>query len=148
MSEEMKNEAKSLQTNMFLQNLIKLIPVEIIALFAVIKGLIPETADPIAVWVVFGVMFLLVPFYVIFAMKVHKWDQVILMTFAFPIWTIAIGGMPAAGVAIAWLEPWMMSVALALFTLIPPMFYGHRIEPEKTVVFDKETNSLKPWREI
>ena len=154
---DIKEQAKTIEAGIFLQNLVKLIPVEIIAIFAVIKGLIPVTAAPIAVWVVFGILTAMVPFYVIFAMKVVKWDQVILMTLAFPIWVIAIGGLPDI-LAIAWYEPWMISVGLALFTLIPPMIYGTRVSndeidekfPDKPI--EKTTNKIKSkvksWREV
>lgn len=156
---DIKDQAKSVETSIFLQNLVKLIPMEIIAIFAVIKGLIPLTADPIAVWVVFGVLMILVPFYVIFAMKVKRWDQVVLMTLAFPIWVIAIGGLPIE-MTVGWYEPWMMSVSLALFTLIPPMFVGQRVSVDEIEEKfpDKQENATsmaamleskkKSWREV
>jgi len=156
---DLQKEAQRLESSLFLQNLVKLIPVEIIALFAVIKGLIPETASEVSVWIVFVILFVLVPFYVIFAMKVKKWDQIILMTLAFPIWTFAIGGVPGT-LGIAWFEPWMMSVLLALFTLIPPMFYGQRLveeyDEEDGEDYDGEVElstsskffSEKPWRQV
>ena len=146
---DLKDETQAMETSLFLQNLVKLIPVEIIALFAIIKGLIPITASPTSIMVVFGVLVVLVPFYVIFAMRVKSWTQVVLMTVAFPIWIIAIGGMP---IPFLWFEPWMISVSLALFTLIPPMFYGTRIEPEKVTASKsgkvKVVEISKSWREI
>lgn len=153
---DVKKEARTIKTSLFLQNLVKLIPVEIIALFAVVKGLIPATAAAPSVWVVFGILAVLVPFYVVFAMGVKKWDQVVLMTVAFPIWAVAIGGLPSLGLAVTWLEPWMMSVALALFTLVPPMFYGKRVEveeieekfPEKQLSTEMTTKRLKSWRSV
>lgn len=151
----LENEAQSLQTSLFLQNVVKLIPVEIIALFAIIQGFIPTDANPISVWIVLGVLTVMVPFYVTFAMRVKKIDQIILMTIAFPIWVIAIGGLPAASL-IAWFEPWMVSVALALFTLVPPMIYGERasvkdIENSGGAMSDVSTSSkssIKSWREV
>ena len=154
---DIQKEAQKVETTVFLQNLVKLIPVEIIALFAVVKGLIPADAAAMSVWVVFGVLAALVPFYVIFSMKIKEWDQVVLMTFAFPIWAVAIGGLPSLGVDVAWLAPWMLSVALALFTLIPPMFYGKRVEieqarpavkPELAPVMESSMKSARSWRAI
>lgn len=151
MSDEIKNSAQQLQTSVFLQNLVKLIPVEIVALWAIISGFIPATATALSVWIVFGALIVLVPFYIIFAMGVRKWDQVILMTIAFPIWVFAVGGIPALG--LFWLEPWMISVALALFTFIPPMFYGKRVEMEEPTTATKSTKvksitQYVPWRQI
>lgn len=148
---DIKKQAKSFETSMFLQNLVKLIPVEIMALFAVVNGLIPTTANPIAVWIVLGLLTILVPFYVIFAMKVKKWTQVILMTAAFPVWVIAMGGLPVTTV-IGWYEPWMISVGLALYTLIPPMIYGYRVSEEKILRKDTVTETgmmtVQSWREV
>ena len=148
MSDEL-NPANEIQTTMFLQNLVKLIPVEIVALWAIISGFIPVTASTISVWIIFGALTLLVPFYVIFAMKVKKISQIVLMTLAFPIWVFAIGGLPG----ISWFEPWMISVALALFTLVPPMFYGERVEVEKTTdskskITGLKIKQVKSWRQV
>lgn len=152
---DMKDQAKSLETSMFLQNLVKLIPVEIMALFAVVNGLIPTTADPIAIWIVLGILTVLVPFYTIFAMKVKKWTQIVLTTIAFPIWIVAMGGLPVT-MALGWYEPWMMSVGLALYTLIPPMIYGYRVPVEEVEDKAKVTEpttaagviEAKSWREV
>jgi hypothetical protein len=150
---DVKEQAKAIETSVFLQNVVKLIPVEIIAIYAVINGLIPATAGSVAVWVVLGVLMLLVPFYVIFAIKVKRVDQIILMTIAFPIWIGAMGGFPEMA-SIVWYEPWMLSVALALFTLIPPMFVGQRVSVEEIEEkFPQEGTASraiekKSWREV
>jgi len=145
---DVNKEVQQFQMDLFLQNLVKLIPIEIIALFAIIKGLIPTTASTISVWVVLGVLVVLTPLYIVFAMKVNKVSQVILMTIALPIWILAIGGLPID----ALIEPWILSVALALFTLIPPMFYGQRIKVQNEPVNEFATNSsrkkIKSWREV
>jgi len=143
---DVNNGAQQFQMDLFLQNLVKLVPIEIIALFAVVKGMIPVTANPTSIWVFLGILIVLVPFYVIFAMKVTKVSQIILMTIAFPIWILAIGGLPITG--INFIEPWMLSVALALFTLIPPMFYGQRIQPEEVIMTTSSRKKLKSWREV
>lgn len=137
------NDAQNFQIDLFLQNLVKLIPIEIIALFAVIKGMIPATANPIAVWIFLSILVVLVPLYIIFAMKVSKVSQIVLMTLAFPVWILAIGGLP---ISTTFVEPWMVSVTLALFTLIPPMFYGQRISPEEQTIAAKR--KIKSWREV
>lgn len=149
MSDKIQDQAKQFETNMFLRNLVKLVPVEIVALWAIISGLIPATAAAVSIWIVFGLLVILVPFYVIFAMKVKKVDQIILMTLAFPIWVFAIGGLPVLG--ITWFEPWMISVALALFTLIPPMFYGKRVTPselKENVTGSTNIQETTSWRQI
>ena len=152
---DVKNEVKKIETAVLLQNIVKLVPVEIIALFAIIKGIIPVGTDPVAVWVTFTILAVLVPLYVVFAMKVKNVSQVILMTLAFPIWVFALGGLPLE--TLTWYAPWMMSVGLALFTLIPPMFYGQRVSVEDVVATApvvgtaSKTESVVPaksWREV
>ena len=137
------NDAQRFQIDLFLQNLVKLIPIEIIALFAIIKGMIPATANPVAVWIFLTILVILVPLYIIFAMKVSKISQIVLMTLAFPVWVLAIGGLP---ISITIVEPWMISVTLALFTLIPPMFYGQRISNEESMTTSRR--KIKSWREV
>ena len=155
---DVKKQAKVLETSVFLQNVVKLIPVEIMAIYAVINGLIPATADPMAIVVVLGILTIIVAFYAIFAMKIKNIIQIILMTIAFPIWIIAIGGFPV-GISITWYEPWMMSVGLSLYTLIPPIIYGYRMAendiinpalPKEDVKSTTETGAVyvKSWREI
>jgi len=137
------NNAQRFQVNLFLQNLAKLIPIEIIALFTTIKGMIPATANPTAVWIFLTILVILVPLYIIFAMKVSKISQIVLMTLAFPVWILAIGGLP---ISITIVEPWMISVTLALLTLIPPMFYGQRISNEEPMTTSRR--KIKSWREV
>jgi len=139
---DINNDAQKFQIDLFLQNLVKLIPIEIIALFAIIKGMIPVTASPTAIWVFLGILTVMVPLYIIFAMRVTKISQIILMTLAFPIWVLAMGGFPVS----AFVEPWMLSVALALFTLVPPMFYGQRIPAKEMTTASQR--KIKSWREV
>lgn len=148
---DIKNNTKIIDTSLFLQNLVKLIPVEIIAIFTIIKGIIPITASPISILIIFGILLVLIPFYAVFAMKIKKAPQVILMTVVFPIWILALGGLPIVE-TISWYQPWIMSVGLALFTLIPPMFYGRRLEAAKrsTAATSSKMTAVedKCWREI
>lgn len=139
---DINNDVQKFQVDLFLQNLVKLIPIEIIALFAVIKGMIPATANPAAIWIFIGILTAMVPLYIIFAMKVTKVSQIILMTLAFPVWVLAMGGFPTG----TFIEPWMLSVTLALFTLVPPMFYGQRIPAEELTTASRR--KIKSWREV
>jgi len=153
---DVKNQAQKLELSVFVQNLVKLVPIEFVAMFAVIKGIIPAGTDPVAVWVVFAILAVLVPFYFIFAMKVGDFGQIILTTLAFPIWVFTVGGLPLE--ALTWYAPWMTSVALALFTLVPPMFLGQRIAvdeinklnptPESTASKTDSAARVKSWRQI
>lgn len=136
----------------FLENLVKLIPAEIIALYAVISGFVP--ADLTGQLFITIPLFAMTPFYMYFAMGVHKISQVVLSTFAFLVWMFAIGG---PFVYFGWYESWMGAALLAFYTLFPPMFYGTRLpsyEGENGGLYDekltarKVVESPKSWREI
>ncbi len=143
-----QNDVKKFQVSVFIQNLIKLVPTEFIVLWGIIVGLIPTTAPALASWIVLGAITLLIPFYLIFSMKVKDVGQIILTTLAFPLWSMMIGGAPA--MSLTWFEPWMVSVGIAIFTFIPPMFYGKRVNPEEIPgsVPTTATRTPKSWREV
>lgn len=138
------------RTRKFLENLVKLIPAEIVALYAVISGFVP--ADLTGQLFITIPLFLLTPFYMYFAMGIHKISQVALSTVAFVVWLFAIGG---PFVFFGWYESWMGAALLAFYTLVPPMFYGTRLpayEGENDGLYDKKLTdskmTLKSWREI
>lgn len=140
------------RTQKFLENLVKLIPAEVIALYAVISGFVP--ADLTGQLFITIPLFVMTPFYMYFAMGVRKISQVVLSTFAFLVWMFAIGG---PFIYFTWYESWMGAALLAFYTLIPPMFYGTRLpayEGENEGLYDEKltakkiVESPKSWREI
>lgn len=138
------------RTQKFLENLVKLIPAEIIALYAVLSGFVPE--DLTGQLFITIPLFVFTPFYMYLAMKVQKISQIVISTIAFAVWLFAIGGPFAY---FAWYEPWMGGALLALYTLIPPMAYQKRLpayEGENQGLYDEKLTAskaeIKSWREI
>lgn len=133
--------------NVFLTNLVKLIPAEIVALYAVIQTFVPATLT--AHLFISVPLMVLTPLYMYFAMGVKKVDQIILTSVAYVIWVFALGG---PFVFINGYEPWMAGVALALFTLVPPIIYGYRVPAEEITTAaksgKKSKGPIKSWREI
>ena len=134
----------------FLENLVKLIPAEIIALYAVLSGFVPE--DLTGQLFITIPLFVLTPFYMYFAMKVSKVGQIAISSVAFAVWLFAIGGPFAY---FPWYEAWMGGALLALYTLIPPMAYQKRLpayEGENRGLYDDKLTAtgprVKSWREI
>jgi len=115
----------------YLENLTKLIPVEIVGAFILLRNSIPQDTPSITIWALLIILLILDPLYILFAMRVKNISQILLMTLAFPIWIMCIGGIPIS--TLTWFEPWMGTIALVLFTLIPPMFYGQKVPPNKKV---------------
>ena len=132
--------------NDFLTNLVKLIPAEIVALYAVVQTFIPMTL--VAHLFLAVPLVVLCPLYLLYAMKVKKIDQVVITTVAFVVWIFALGGPFKF---ISGYAPWMAGIALAVFTLIPPIIYGKRLphpEPDTAAKPGKDIKMVKSWREI
>lgn len=136
------------RTQKFLENLVKLIPAEVIALYAVLSGFVPE--DLVGQLFITIPLFVITPFYMHFAMRVSKTSQIAISTIAFVVWLFAIGGPFAY---FPWYEGWMGGALLALYTLIPPMAYQKRLpayEGENEGLYDEKLTAsrVKSWREI
>lgn len=135
----------------YLESLVKLIPAEIVAIYAVLAAFVPETLTG-QLFVTIP-LFALTPFYLYFSMGVKNFGQVAISTIAFVVWLFAIGG---PFVHFEWYEAWMGGSLLAIYTLFPPMIYGKRLpayEGENEEMykgkFTTETKSRQvSWREI
>jgi hypothetical protein len=114
------------QENSFLQVLLKLIPSEVIAVFVFIQGVMPRVLLPHLV-----IALLLVgitPVYLYWAGGVRSRQQLVISTLSMVVWVYAMGIGPLRFVRPPWYEPWHGAVALALWTLIPPMFLSRAQE--------------------
>jgi len=133
----------------FLENLVKLIPAEIIALYAVLSGFVPQTM--MGQLFITIPLFLITPLYMYFAMNISKISQVLISSIAFAVWLFAIGG---PFVFFPWYEGWMGGALLALYTLVPPIVYQTRLpayEGDNEGLYDKKLTASGPrksWREI
>ncbi len=108
------------QDNSFLQVLLKLIPSEVIAVFVFIQGVMPRLLLPHLV--VTLLLLALTPFYLSWAAGVRSRPQLVISTLSFLVWIYAMGIGPLRFVRPPFYEPWHGAVALAVWTLVPPMF--------------------------
>jgi len=108
------------QRNTFLQVLLKLIPSEVIAVFVFIQGVMPLLLAPQLV--VSLLLVALTPLYLRLAMGVRSRSQLAVSTLSLVVWIYALGQGPFRFVPAPYYEAWYGSVALALWTLVPPMF--------------------------
>ena len=104
----------------FLTALLKLIPSEVVAVYLFVLGILPERLVPHLV--VAGVLVALTPLYLRFAMGVRSAAQLAVSCISMLIWIYALQQGPVRFLAPPWYEPWYGSVALAIWTLVPPMF--------------------------
>ena len=114
------------QENSFLQVLLKLIPSEVIAVFVFIQGVMPRVLLPHLV-----VALLLVgitPVYLRWAGGVRSRAQLVVSTLSLVVWIYAIGAGPFRFIRAPYYEPWHGAVALAVWTLVPPIFLAQRAE--------------------
>jgi len=102
----------------FLTALLKLIPSEVVAVYLFVLGVLPDQPVPHAV--VAGVLVVLTPLYLRFAMGVRAAGQLAVSTVSMLIWVFALRQGPVQ--FLPWYQPWHGSVALAIWTLLPPMF--------------------------
>lgn len=106
--------------NSFLQVLLKLIPSEVIAVFIFVQGVLPRHLAPHIV--VAALLVVITPLYLARAMKVRSHVQLIVSTISLVVWIYAMGAGPLRFVRPPYYEPWHGAVALAVWTLVPPMF--------------------------
>ena len=117
------------QENSFLQVLLKLIPSEVIAVFIFIQGVMPPALLPHLV--VALLLVAITPFYLSRASGVRSPAQLVVSTLSLVVWVYAIGTGPLRFVRPPYYEPWHGAVALAVWTLVPPIFLTPREEPER-----------------
>jgi hypothetical protein len=106
--------------NSFLQVLLKLIPSEIIAVFVFIQGVMPRLILPHLV--VAALLLAITPVYLARVMGVRSRAQLVISTLSLAVWIYAIRGGPVQFIPYPWYQPWFGAVALAIWTLIPPIF--------------------------
>ena len=104
----------------FLQVVLKLIPSEVIAVFVFIQGVMPRLLAPQLV--VCLLLRGMTPFYLRHAAGVRSTAQLAVSTLSLVVWIYALGQGPVRFIPSPFYEPWYGSVALALWTLVPPMF--------------------------
>lgn len=123
MAREVSGQEKS-----YFDKAVKLVPTEIVGAYMALAGMIgvssASTAAPadslskILIQVVFFVLLILVPLYLIFISKVSNKVQVIVTTLAFIIWVYTLGG-PFAVWGIY--EPKVAAVLLTVWSLVIPL---------------------------
>ena len=115
------------QENSFLQVLLKLIPSEIIAVFVFIQGVLPHLLVPhlLVALLLVGIT----PLYLSRAAGVSSRAQLVVSTLSLVVWIYAMGAGPLRFVRAPFYEPWHGAVALAIWTLVPPMLLTRPAQP-------------------
>ena len=106
------------EDNRFLTALLKLIPSEVVAVYLFVLGILPAQLLPHLI--VAAVLVVLTPLYLRFAMGVRAVSQLAVSTVSMLVWVFALRQGPVQ--FLSWYQPWHGSVALAIWTLVPPMF--------------------------
>jgi hypothetical protein len=105
--------------NSFVQVLLKLIPSEVIAVFIFVQGVMPRLLVAL-------LLVAITPLYLSRAMGVRSRVQLVVSTISLVVWIYAMGAGPLRFVRAPWYEPWHGAVALAVWTLVPPMFLARK----------------------
>ncbi len=134
---------KSKYVDSFLEKLLKLIPVEIVLVYATLVSFIPEEFYPHLI--IFLVLLLITPLYLRYALNVNNYSQIIVSTLSFVIWVFYLGG---PFTFFNWYAHWIAGTILIVFSLIPPMILK---SSAKSLIKNRESHnsgSVKSWREI
>ena len=105
--------------------ILKLIPAEVVALYLAMDGVIASNEDinALTTWGVFLVGLVATWFYLARFMKVEKRAQVVVSVIAFGVWALATGnGFRAAD----WYEPSYAVLAMLAFTFFAPKLVSPR----------------------
>jgi len=107
--------------NKYADRLVKLIPAEIISAYVAIASAIPASgADSLTItWIVFAILFVLVPLYLRLLLHVESWLQIIASMVSFIVWTISVGGL---GSHYDFWEGYYNSILIVLWAVILPLF--------------------------
>jgi hypothetical protein len=114
------NRAIDSGENSFVSVLIKLIPSEVIAVFIFIQGVMPHRLAPHLIAAL--ILLAITPVYLNRVMGVRSRAQLVISTLSLVVWIYAMRGGPVQFIRSPYYEPWYGAAALALWTLIPPMF--------------------------
>ena len=134
---------KSKYVDSFLEKLLKLIPVEIVLVYATLVSFIPE--EFYQHLIIFLVLLLITPLYLRYALNVNNYSQIIVSTLSFVIWVFYLGG---PFTFFNWYAHWIAGTILIVFSLIPPMILK---SSAKSLIKNRESHnsgSVKSWREI
>ena len=107
----------------YIDRLLKYIPSEIIALYLGVQNVIPmqDKHHLLSLWIVTIITALIVPVYMYYMTKEPKeftaWSQIIISSFAFPIWVFAIGG-PFATYEWYKAQHWIAAVIIMFSTFL------------------------------
>ena len=114
----------------FLKAVLKLIPGEVVAVFVFLQGILPRQLVP---HLVISLLLVgLTPLYLRFALGVSFRPRLVISSLSVVVWIFALGSGPVQFLRPPYYERWYGSVALALWTLIPPMFlFGQKDSPRR-----------------
>jgi hypothetical protein len=111
--------------NDYKDRLVKLIPSEIITAYVTLKGLIngagAQGNKQLLLWIIFGILVILNPLYLIYVMNVKKAGQVVFSSIAFILWVMVIGG--TFSTVLGFPAEYIGSILLVIYTLFIPFVY-------------------------
>jgi hypothetical protein len=117
-----REEALSQTADYYADRLLKYIPVESIALYLTLQGIVLSGVEAPALnswlWFIFGIGIIGTPLYLWRIQQVSKRIQLAVSTAAFGVWVFALGG---AFASLSWYEPFLGSLMLLLFTFSVPL---------------------------
>ena|SRR5215218_8351805 len=112
-----------LETNNYGERLLKLVPAEWVSAYIAIKGILDSSSNPPSkevYFVIIGIQFLVLPFYLKYALQIKNAAQVWITSLSFLIWVFSVGGQHFG--ALGWYEGYYGSVLIILWTSTIPIW--------------------------
>lgn len=109
------------QPDKYVDRLVKYIPPDVIAVFLALEGAVNTAgaeSHAILAWVLFGIILVATPFYLVKVGGVTKPAQIVIATVAFAVWAFAYSGPPFS---LLHVDPLYSTVVLALYTFLIPL---------------------------
>lgn len=106
--------------------LLKLIPTEVVGVYIFINGLLPANATDdkytVLQWIIFGLLFIINPFYLRYVSAVTNKKQILICTISFAVWVFSLNNSFMVVGGDADFTRIISSIILALYTLAVPIF--------------------------
>lgn len=104
----------------YLSRLLKNIPSEIIATYLALEGLLKSQTmggkNEVLLWIVFGILLIATPFWMIYVEQVKRAIQIVFATLSFIIWILVMGGPVKA--SFEGYDTIIGSILLIIFTVV------------------------------
>jgi hypothetical protein len=110
------------QDSTYADRLLKLVPAEWVSGYIAIKGILDsnQDVDSTIYFTVIAIQLIILPFYLIYALRIKNTSQIWLTSISFLVWVFSVGGQQFG--SLEWYYPYHGTIVLILWTSAIPMW--------------------------